>query len=77
MKEKVTTHTVKTKSLGLTKADLLRALDNSGITIPPTASVFIRVPSGGDWSGMDLELNEQRTVNVQWVESSTEEGKKL
>lgn len=33
---------------------------------PIEAEVSVKVPGGGDWSGMDLDLNTAITLDIRW-----------
>lgn len=46
--------------------------------IPDNALVQIRVPSGADRSGMELDLNEVGGLRISWTKTTVEEpdGKK-
>lgn len=36
--------------------------------IPSYATVYVRVPGGGDWSNMDLDINDAAPVIITWIE---------
>lgn len=68
MNPKISTTITRRISLVVSKHELLHCLtsgDACGIVIPPRASVFIRIPSGGDYSGHDLEIEE---IIIEWEE---------
>lgn len=46
---------------------IVRILKDEGIDIPPDASISFRVPSGGDYSGCDVELDDkQQVISVRY-----------
>lgn len=52
---------------------LIAALRKDYPEIPENAAVHFRVPSGGDCSGMDLEVNDRDSLTVSWT-TRTREG---
>ena len=65
---KIETETVSIKKhLTLRRSDILELLQRAGIEVPSHADFTVLVPSGGDWSGMDLDLDEHN-INVDWTE---------
>ena len=58
------THTVK-----LTGEDITEMLANCGTdyTANDTATVKFKVPSGGDHSGMSVDVTEENCVTVTWT----------
>lgn len=64
----ITTETTSTKKhITLRRSDILELLQLAGIEVPNHADFTILVPSGGDWSGMDLDLDENN-IHVDWTE---------
>jgi len=46
---------------------LREALNAAGANIPPGADITVRIPGGGDYSNMDLELDNQNVVlDIRW-----------
>ena len=48
--------------------DIIRALYAKGIQCHPEAKVTVRVPGGGDWSGLDITIGEDTDLTVTWEE---------
>lgn len=46
----------------VTASSIITAIRDAGIDIPGDARVTFHVPSGGDYSGMDVDLNEHEQV---------------
>jgi hypothetical protein len=55
--------TVKTFTRTLSTATLREAL-----SLPPDTVFYTEVPSGGDWSGMRIELGRECTLYATWIE---------
>jgi len=53
-------------TLTLDGEGLLELLRDAGEDIPDGASVHVRVPGGGDWSNMDLEIGVDAPLTVIW-----------
>lgn len=51
--------------LALNSEDIIRML-RTRFTIPDNAKVFIHVPGGGDYSNMDLDVDEETPLQVSW-----------
>ena len=65
--------TTTTSSLKLTGNDILDYVRRgSAVNIPASAKISVQVPSGGDWSGTDLDLHSDTTVDILW--ETVEEG---
>jgi len=65
--------TTVTSSLKLTGNDILDYVrKGSAVNIPAHAKISVRVPTGGDWSGTDLDLHSDTTVDILW--ETVEEG---
>ena len=60
--------------INLTPAEIRQMLADQGHIIPASASIFIRVPGGGDWSNMDLDVDKDRPVIVRWKETEVSDG---
>lgn len=75
MKLKAESRTEKTTTIKLTKEDILELLKASAII--KTASTFINVrfdvPTGGDYSGMSVEIDKDNPVVVTYTETSFSE----
>lgn len=54
-----------TREIKLSRQDLIALLHHEDI--PINADIFITVPGGGDWSGMDVDISEKTPVIVRWV----------
>ena len=57
-------------SVPLSGADIIKLLRGEGPTfpdVPDNATVQFAVPSGGDYSGMDLPIDEHEPVTVKWT----------
>lgn len=72
---KVETQVTRRITVKLHKQDVLTYLIDEGI-MPSGAmhgdpSVYVQVPSGGDWSGERLELDGDNPVCVTWTETTT------
>lgn len=46
----------------ITGSAILLRLKELGLPVPDSAELIVRVPGGGDWSNMDLELNEEPLI---------------
>jgi len=68
---KVETTTRRNHSVELNKLAILDLLKTAGVDFGERLigeiSVKVTVPGGGDWSGMDLDL-DNAPVRVEWVE---------
>lgn len=59
----------------LSQKDLIEFVQSKcGRQIPYHAEVVVHVPSGGDWSGTDLPIEEDTPVEVRWLERSGKGG---
>ena len=53
--------------------DMLYMSGNKFNKMPKNAKMYIKVPSGGDWSGSEIDLdNEDMQLYVSWTENSNE-----
>lgn len=71
---KVAKQTVKTETefcLALDREDILLALQKVGYDISPDAEMYIRMPGGGDWSNMDLDVSSEMPLFVKWTKHYT------
>ncbi len=72
MKTRIKTSTMvrKVVFVSLDDKSIIGLLTAAGM-IPEGASpqVIFRVPCGGDYSGMDVEVDESHPVTVRWEES--------
>lgn len=67
--ETITHHSVEIPKQGL--IDMLNeavAVGKGGDfgLIPPDAAVYMDVPGGGDYSGTELHMDRQVTLNLRW-----------
>lgn len=46
----------------VSRSTLIAAIRDAGIKVPVDADVTFRVPSGGDYSGVDVELDDKEQV---------------
>lgn len=67
MKIETDSTTIMRQHLTIRRSDLLELLAEAGLKIPTFADITIRVPGGGDWSNMDLDLDDT-VINVDWTE---------
>lgn len=61
------------RELRVSKQDFLHLLEDSKVLsrrIPYNAEVTVTVPSGGDFSGDSLDLDEAGGLTISWVEPS-------
>ncbi len=66
---KVTKRTVK---LELDADDIRNLLTQVGTTVPYEAKVQVRIPSGGDYSGMNLGIGDACPITITWTETDEE-----
>ena len=50
--------------ISITKEDIIKMLNDKGEQIPDNAEVVFQVPSGGDYSGMDLNVDIENPVKI-------------
>lgn len=66
----VSTRVEKTHRVCLDDEDIREILKQKyNITIPAKAlslKVFVEVPGGGDWSGQELEIDDDTQIQVVW-----------
>lgn len=68
---KIVVETTKHYTCKVSRAELLRVMNSSGGLpqhLPADTQVTITVPSGGDYSGDDLDLDEAGGLTLSWVE---------
>jgi hypothetical protein len=60
------TTTQEIQSININSLDLIKLVESKGITIPAGSriQVFIKVPSGGNYSGMHLDIDDSFPVHV-------------
>lgn len=66
-----TTTTLTRKTMKLTGTMIRQLLDVAGFSVPDGASITVPVPGGGDWSNMDLDIDEDTAIEVTWTEQVT------
>ena len=71
----ITKRTVQTDyEVTISREELLRLLANEDVPdpvhVPSNASVTIAIPTGGDYSGMDLDLADA-PISIRWTERTT------
>ncbi len=72
MEKTKTTESTYTVRIG--RIDLIKFVkDHYATDLPASVEIFVRVPGGGDWSGMDLEIDGDEEVVVRWKEISSDE----
>lgn len=62
--------TTTTNRLSIGKADLIELLNDRGFSIPSDADVTVQVPRGGDYSGCDLDIENDVEIEITYMESS-------
>jgi hypothetical protein len=65
------TVTTKRHTLTITREKLVGLLATAGVEVPKDADIFVEVPGGGDWSHMDLDI-DQSPINIRFT--TTEES---
>lgn len=65
MKRTIVKGVVSRYSAEITIADIRKRF-----RLPEDAEVYIRVPGGGDWSNMDLEIDTDRPLRARWEKAS-------
>lgn len=68
LKAKIETTTVTRvkRSVSLDQRLVIALLRNAGIDVPANASVFVKVPGGGDWSNMALDIGIDTDIDIVW-----------
>lgn len=55
------------RSVRITKSQLVDLLIKEGLLIPSNATVTFKVPSGGDYSGVAVEMdNKEQIITVRY-----------
>jgi len=78
MGTKIATKTVttvqKTHTIKLTGADIIELMEENGHEISKEGNIKVTftVPGGADWSGMEIEIDNDYPIEVEWTEGSTE-----
>lgn len=72
MKKVMTTKT--TNLLELNADDLAEALRAAGYDVDPMAKIFVRVPGGGNWSDMELEIGRDSNLLILTEKTETDEA---
>ena len=67
MKEVVTTKVTKTHRLEMSGRNIISMLRSDGLDVPPNATVTFEVPTGGDYSGMTVDVNGDHPVTISWT----------
>lgn len=57
-------------TIRLTAHDIINALNASGQNISLAAAVTFKVPGGGDWSGMSIDITSEDPVIVEFTEET-------
>lgn len=70
----VSSKTVKTVMLELSLRDIIEYCHMKGLDVSPDAKVYFAVPSGGDYSGLNVDIDKQHPIRVRWVEKTEEES---
>lgn len=63
---KTTTTTIQVHTASLNHESVIEYLRSKGCDVPDNADVLVRVPGGGDWSNMDLEIGRDTPIFVTW-----------
>lgn len=66
------TTTTKQRVIKLTGQQIIELLRKAGHDVPYNAEVSFLVPSGGDYSGMTVDIGLCDPVTVKWVEITEE-----
>ena len=77
LKLKIRNETQTSFRLSLGRAEIITLVEANGILIPPneeliyptipsSAEVIFRVPTGGDWSGMNCDIDDDFPVVISW-----------
>lgn len=71
MAKSVTTTTTVREEHVVTRDDIIMLLRRKGVWVPDNADVIVPVPTGGDYSGMDLDIDRDTVVRVRFTETTT------
>lgn len=66
----VTTKTYTGYKIHLGRKEIINLLRLSGVVVSDRAGVCFTVPSGGDWSGMEVDISEEHPITVSWLGES-------
>ena len=58
-------------SLKLTGDQILEAIQEK-YGVPLNANIFLHVPGGGDYSNIDLDIDHETPIQIEWVEEVEE-----
>ena len=67
--------TITKRKISLNGKDIIELLNDpplDGVIVPVNASVTFEVPGGGNWSGTDLDIDDDYPVVVEWTEQIDE-----
>lgn len=69
------TKTIKTKyHVTVTHDDIVEYLKSKGHDVPGDCVVTFKVPGGGDWSHMDVDIDDENPVKARWETTETNYG---
>lgn len=72
--KKTLVRTTEEHVLKLNHKDILTLLAaGAGVDVPYNADVIVHTPGGGDWSNMDLDVDDSCPVTIRW-RTQTYEG---
>jgi hypothetical protein len=63
----LTTHHHVLPLTGKQLIEMLRLDAKMTVEVPADATVSFRVPSGGDWSGTEIEIDGDNPVQISWT----------
>ena len=72
---KITSTVYKKIDLIVNRQKFLELLEAAGYDIPENASICMVVPGGGDWSGLDLDVDDDNPIHIRYGFESSEEVK--
>jgi len=49
---------------------LRKFLKAEGYDLPREAEIVFRVPGGGDWSGLDIDIDLHNPIHITWTETN-------
>jgi hypothetical protein len=67
IKVKKTITTTTEHELALNNKDILEALHQMGYVIPDGAVASFFVPGGGDSSNMEIEIDDENPISINWT----------
>lgn len=71
MAKQVTTVTTVREEHEVTREEIVGLLRAKGVQVPVSAEVVVNVPGGGDWSGMELDIDRDTKVRVKFTQTTT------